>query len=182
MNLDRVGPGARVPDEFNVIVEIPLRGEPVKYEIDKQTGAMYVDRFLNTAMHYPCNYGYVPRTLSEDGDPLDVLLVCDVPLIPGAVIACRPVGVLAMTDEAGPDAKVLAVPADRLSGFHRHVTSPRDLPAPLLDQIAHFFAHYKDLEPAKWVRVDGWLDAQAARDLVLRALVRHNDAPVKPAF
>ncbi len=182
MALNNVPTGKNPPDDFNVIVEIPLRGEPVKYEVDKDSGAMFVDRFLNTAMHYPCNYGYIPHTLSDDGDPTDVLVVSDVPLIVGSVVRCRPVGMLDMTDEAGKDAKLLAVPVDKLCSMYRNIDSPRDFPDTMLDQIAHFFEHYKDLEPGKWVKVDGWLDATAAREEIIGSIKRYNDAPVKPAF
>jgi inorganic pyrophosphatase len=180
VNLDRVGPGDHLPDEFNVVIEIPLRGEPVKYELDKESGAMFVDRFLGTAMHYPCNYGYIPRTLSDDGDPVDVLVVTGVPLIPGSVITCRPVGVLHMTDEKGADLKVLAVPIDKLSSMYRDVASARDLPAALLDQIVHFFEHYKDLEPEKWVKVDGWHDVNSAREEINSARSRFLAEPQPP--
>lgn len=182
MALNDVPTGKNPPDDVNVIIEIPLRGEPVKYEVDKDTGAMFVDRFLNTAMHYPCNYGYIPHTLSDDGDPTDVLVVTGVPLIVGSVVRCRPIGMLDMTDEAGKDAKLLAVPVDKLDGMYRKVDSPRDLPDVLLDQIAHFFEHYKDLEAGKWVKVDGWRDASAARDEILGSIKRYEEAPVKPAF
>jgi inorganic pyrophosphatase len=182
MNLDRVEPGDKLPDEFNVIIEIPLRGEPVKYELDKESGAMFVDRFLGTAMHYPCNYGYVPRTLSADGDPVDVLVVAGVPLISGSVVPCRPVGALHMTDESGDDTKVLAVPIDKLSSMYRHVNSARDFPDALLDQITHFFEHYKDLETGKWVRIDGWRDASNAREEIISARERYLAQPEPPRF
>jgi len=127
MNLDRVTPGKNIPDEINVIIEIPAHSDPVKYEVDKETGAMFVDRFMNTAMHYPCNYGYVPHTLSEDGDPVDVLVITPIPLISGSVISCRPISMMKMTDESGPDAKVLAVPIDRLATHYRHIQTMQDL-------------------------------------------------------
>ena len=146
MNLDRVTSGKDVPNDINVIIEIPAHSDPVKYEVDKETGAMFVDRFMGTAMHYPCNYGYVPHTLSEDGDPVDVLVVTPIPLISGSVIRCRPVGVLQMSDESGKDAKVLAVPIDKLCSLYRKVQGINDLPEMLINQIAHFFEHYKDLE------------------------------------
>ncbi|MCB1914049.1 MAG: inorganic diphosphatase, partial [Rhodocyclaceae bacterium] len=152
MNLDRVGPGEIAPDEINVIIEIPAHSDPVKYEVDKETGAMFVDRFMNTAMFYPCNYGYVPHTLSDDGDPVDVLVVTPIPVISGSVIRCRPVAVLKMTDEAGSDAKVLAVPINKLCKLYKDADGPEHMPQQLLDQIAHFFAHYKDLEAGKWVK------------------------------
>lgn len=172
MALKQVPAGKKLPDEFNVIIEIPLRGDPVKYEVDKSTGAMFVDRFMNTAMHYPCNYGYIPETLSLDGDPVDVLVVTGVPLIPGSVVCCRAVGMLAMTDESGEDSKVLAVPVDKLSSMYSHVDTPHDFPTMLLNQITHFFEHYKDLEMGKWVKVDGWRDASAAREEIMTSYER----------
>lgn len=162
MKLDDVCPGKNAPREINVIIEIPMQSLPVKYEVDKKTGAMFVDRFLNVAMYYPCNYGYVPQTLADDGDPVDVLVVTPCPLISGSVITCRPVGMLQMTDEKGVDTKVLAVPLDDLTALYRDVKSYKDLPTNVLDQIAHFFEHYKDLEPSKWVKVDQWQGVEAA--------------------
>jgi inorganic pyrophosphatase len=182
MNLDRVPSGKDVPDNVNVIIEIPAHSDPVKYEVDKETGAMFVDRFMDTAMHYPCNYGYIPHTLSEDGDPVDVLVVTPVPLISGSVIQCRPISILKMTDEAGPDAKILAVPIDKLSTHYRSVRSLDDLPPELPASIAHFFAHYKDLEANKWVRVEGWDNMDAARMEILASIQRFKEAPVKPNF
>jgi inorganic pyrophosphatase len=182
MNLDRVGSGSNVPSEINVVVEIPARAEPVKYELDKVTGAMYVDRFMSTAMHYPCNYGYVPHTLSKDGDPVDVMVVTPYPLIPGSVIECRPVGVLKMTDESGDDAKVLAVPIDKLSRLYRQVRDFRDMPELLLDQIAHFFEHYKDLDEGKWVRVEGWGGVDEAKREIVESIRLYDEAPEKPNF
>jgi len=182
MILDRVPSGNDVPNEINVIIEIPAHADPVKYEVDKETGAMFVDRFMSTAMHYPCNYGYVPHTLSLDGDPVDVLVVTPVPLISGSVIACRPVGVLKMTDESGDDAKVLAVPIDKLCVSYRNSRDICDVPQMLLDQIAHFFEHYKDLDEGKWVRVDGWGDCDAAKKEILDSVKMYQDAPEKPAF
>jgi inorganic pyrophosphatase len=182
MNLDRVSTGKDVPNDINVIIEIPSHSDPVKYEVDKETGAMFVDRFMNTAMHYPCNYGYVPHTLSEDGDPVDVLVATPVPLISGSVIRCRPVGMLRMADEAGPDAKILAVPIDKLCMMYRHAREPEDMPAMLLDQIAHFFEHYKDLEPNKWVKTEGWADSDAARQEIMDSIERYQTAPEKPCF
>ena len=142
-----------------------MRADPIKYEVDKETGAVFVDRFMSTAMHYPCNYGYIPQTLSDDGDPCDVLVLSPVPLITGVVVRCRPIGMLKMDDEAGGDCKILAVPIDKLSSLYRDVKSPRDLPAITTQQIAHFFEHYKDLEPGKWVRVASWVErrTQGAR-------------------
>jgi inorganic pyrophosphatase len=182
MNLDRVTSGSDVPDNINVIIEIPSHSDPVKYEVDKATGAMFVDRFMNTAMHYPCNYGYIPHTLSEDGDPVDVLVVTPVPLISGSVIRCRPIGLLKMTDEAGPDSKLLAVPIDKLCTLYRAARAPGDMPPMLLSQIAHFFEHYKDLEPNKWVKVEGWSGVEDARKEILGGIDRFNSAKVKPCF
>lgn len=156
MSLDRVPAGNNLPEEFNVIVEIPMNADPVKYEVDKDSGAVFVDRFMLTAMHYPCNYGYIPQTISDDGDPVDVLVLAPFPIQIGAVIRCRSIGVLIMDDEAGGDAKVLAVPADKLYPPYRHIQKPEDLPAEELSRIQHFFEHYKDLEKGKWVKVKGW--------------------------
>jgi len=182
MALDRVPSGKDVPNEINVIIEIPAHADPVKYEVDKDTGAMFVDRFMSTAMHYPCNYGYVPHTLSKDGDPVDVMVVTPVPLISGSVIACRPVGVLKMTDESGDDAKVLAVPIDKLCVSFRNSQDICDVPQMLLDQIAHFFEHYKDLDEGKWVRVDGWGDVEAAKEEIMYSVNLYKEAPEKPAL
>ena len=182
MNLDRVDPGRNVPEDINVIIEIPAHSDPVKYEVDKTKGAMFVDRFLDTAMHYPCNYGYVPHTLSEDGDPVDVLVITPSPLITGTVIRCRPISVLSMTDESGPDAKILAVPVDSLSSRYHHVKILDDLPQQLLKQISHFFEHYKDMEENKWVKIEGWEDRETAHREILSSIERFNNAPVKPCF
>jgi inorganic pyrophosphatase len=182
MNLDRVGPGANVPNEINVVIEIPAHSDPVKYELDKNTGAMYVDRFMSTAMYYPCNYGYVPHTLSKDGDPVDVLVLTPHSLISGSVIKCRPVGVLQMTDESGDDAKILAVPIDKLCKSYRSVHDFRDLSGDVLNRIAHFFEHYKDLDEGKWVRVEGWGDIDEAKKEIIDSIAMYNDAPEKPNF
>ena len=182
MILDHVTPGRDIPDDINVIIEIPSHSDPVKYEVDKTTGAMFVDRFMNTAMHYPCNYGYVPHTLSDDGDPVDVLVLTPVPLITGSVVHCRPVGVLKMTDESGDDAKVLAVPVDKLCKVYRNVQDFRDLPGMVLEQIAHFFEHYKDLDEGKWVRVEGWAGIDEAKREILNSVEMYKNAPDKPAF
>ena len=163
MNLDRVTPGRDLPDDFNVIIEIPMNADPIKYEVDKETGALFVDRFMMTAMHYPCNYGYIPHTLSEDGDPADVLVITPFPVNVGAVIRCRPIGVLKMTDEAGGDAKLLAVPIDKILSIYTHWQKPEDMNDLRLQQIQHFFEHYKDLEPGKWVKISGWEGPEAAR-------------------
>lgn len=172
MNIDKIPAGKNVPDEINVIIEIPANSAPVKYEIDKDSGALLVDRFMATAMFYPANYGFVPNTLSEDGDPVDVLVPTPVPLVHGSVIRCRPVGVLRMTDESGVDAKILAVPVDKLSVLYRGVQEPSDLPELLLQQIAHFFENYKDLEKGKWVKVESWEGAAAAKAEVLASVER----------
>lgn len=182
MILDRVSPGTDVPNDVNVIIEIPANSDPVKYEVDKDTGAMFVDRFMSTAMHYPCNYGYVPHTLSDDGDPVDVLVVTPYPLISGSVVRCRPVGVLKMTDESGDDAKVLAVPITKLCSSFADVKSTDDMPRLLLDQIAHFFEHYKDLDEGKWVRVEGWGGLEDAKQEILSSVKMYNEAPEKPNF
>jgi inorganic pyrophosphatase len=182
LNLDRVSSGDNVPDNINVIIEIPSHSDPVKYEVDKDTGAMFVDRFMNTAMHYPCNYGYIPHTLSEDGDPVDVLVVTPIPLISGSVISCRPVGVLKMTDESGEDAKVLAVPITKLCGLYKNTNSINDLSPMLLKQISHFFEHYKDLEENKWVKIDGWAEADSAKTEIVDSINRFNALKEKPHF
>ena len=172
MSLDRVSAGRRVPDDLNVIIEIPMHAEPIKYEVDKDTGAVFVDRFMSTAMHYPCNYGYIPQTLSGDGDPVDVLVLSPVPLITGVVLRCRPVGMLRMEDDAGDDTKLLAVPIDKLTPLYRAVRTYRDVPQPTLAQITHFFEHYKDLEPKKWVKLIGWAGVRDARAEVMAGVKR----------
>ena len=163
MSLHNVTPGDGAPDAFNVIIEIPMNADPIKYEVDKDTGAMFVDRFMSTAMHYPCNYGYIPQTLSPDGDPVDVLVVTPFPLVPSIVVTCRPIGLLKMEDEAGGDAKLLAVPIDKILPIYRQWQQPSDIHEARLRQIEHFFEHYKDLEPGKWVKVSGWEGPDAAR-------------------
>lgn len=152
-----------IPDEVNVIIEIPAHSSPVKYEIDKTTGAMFVDRFISTPMFYPCNYGFVPETLADDGDPADVLVITPYPLIHDSVITARPIGVLRMTDEAGKDSKILAVPINKLCKSYQKIKSINDIEATLKDQIEHFFTYYKDLEEGKWVKIDGWGDASEAK-------------------
>lgn len=182
MSLNNVPSGKSLPDDFNVIIEIPMHGEPVKYEVDKDSGAIFVDRFMNTAMHYPCNYGYIPHTLCGDGDPADVLVVTPIPLQTGVVVRCRPLGVLKMTDEGGQDAKLLAVPVDKLCSLYREVKSYEDLPPITIRQIQHFFEHYKDLEPNKWVKIDGWFGVEEARKEIMDSVKNYQDAAVKPAF
>ncbi|SRR5258706_1528549 len=182
MNLDRVTAGRDLPNDFNVVIEIPMNGDPIKYELNKETGALFVDRFMSTAMFYPCNYGYIPKTLSEDGDPVDVLVITPVPLISGVVVRCRPVGVLKMTDEAGGDEKLLAVPVDKLINIYRHIQSPRDLPELTLSRISHFFEHYKDLEQGKWVKVEGWFGADDAKKAIMDGVARFDAAAEKPRY
>ncbi|MDL5032172.1 inorganic diphosphatase [Pelomonas sp. APW6] len=163
MSLHNVTPGPKAPEQFNVIIEIPMNADPIKYEVDKETGALFVDRFMTTAMHYPCNYGYIPQTLSDDGDPVDVLVVTPFPLTPGVVVTCRPIGVLMMDDEAGGDAKLLAVPTTKILPLYDRWHSPEDVNPMRLNSIQHFFEHYKDLEPGKWVKVKGWQGPEAAK-------------------
>jgi inorganic pyrophosphatase len=182
MNLDRVDSGRDIPNDFNVIVEIPMRADPIKYEVDKETGALFVDRFMMTAMHYPCNYGYVPHTIADDGDPVDVLVITPYPLTVGAVIRCRPVGVLKMQDEAGGDSKLVAVPIDKILPIYKHWRRPEDLQPERLMQIQHFFEHYKDLEPGKWVKVLGWGGPEEAGAEIIDGMARFKAAKVKPHF
>ena len=179
MSLDLVTAGTQVPDDVNVVIEIPMDAEPVKYEVDKATGAIFVDRVLTTPMRYPCNYGYVPHTLSGDGDPVDVLVVMPLPLVPGCVIRCRPIGMLAMKDEAGEDTKVIAVPIDKVFPAYRHVKAVRGLPPLTLERIQHFFEHYKDLEKGKWVKVKGWRGAAAAKKEIVEGVRRFSRLPPK---
>jgi inorganic pyrophosphatase len=166
MDIQKISIGSNPPDEVNVIIEIPMGGHPVKYEIDKVSGAMFVDRFLHTSMIYPSNYGFIPHTLSADGDPVDAIVVCQMPVVPGAVIRSRPVGVLLMEDEAGMDEKVLMVPVDKLHPFYSRIENYKDIPTILCEQIAHFFQHYKDLEKGKWVKIVRWGDAQEAKQVI----------------
>ena len=182
MSLQQVPAGRNLPDEINVIIEVPMNSPAIKYEIDKKSGAIFVDRMLKTAMYYPCNYGYVPHSLCGDGDPLDVLVVLPLPLVPGTVIQCRPVGVLQMKDEAGEDAKILAVPISDVTGIYRDIVSFEDMDKLLLDQIEHFFEHYKDLEPNKWVRTGEWEDVNVARKEITDAIECYQSVPVKPNF
>lgn len=172
MDLNTITPGKNAPDEVNVIIENPMGGDPVKYELDKETGAMFVDRFLHTAMYYPGNYGFVPKTLSQDGDPVDVLVIGVVPVMPGAVMPVRPVAVLIMEDDKGMDEKIIAVPAARLHPYHDNVENVDQIRPILKDQIEHFFTHYKDLEKGKWSKVLGWGDAAKARALIQEGIDR----------
>ncbi len=172
MNLNEIPIGINPPYDFNVVIEIPLGGAPVKYEIDKKSGALFVDRILHTAMFYPGNYGFIPHTLSEDGDPADVIVVNQVPVIPGCVIRCRPIGALMMEDEKGKDEKIIAVPVDELNPFHSDVKCVSGLPKNLTEQISHFFEHYKDLEKSKWVKISGWLNVDDTIGVINEAIER----------
>ena len=170
MSLSNVPAGKDVPNDFNVIIEIPMRGEPIKFEVDKESGAIFVDRFMGTSMHYPCNYGYIPQTLSEDGDPTDVLVITPIPLQPGVVIRCRAIGVLMMEDESGMDEKILAVPTTKLDPYFANIKSYKDLPEVLINRIKHFFESYKALEKGKWVKVGGWEDEISAKKIIQEGL------------
>lgn len=173
MIIDKVPAGKDVPDNINVIIEIPALSTPVKYELDKESGALYVDRFLSTPMFYPANYGFIPHTLAEDGDPTDVLVITPTPLMHGAVVPARPVGMLRMSDESGIDAKIVAVPAHKLSSGYRDVENYTDLPSLLIRQIQHFFERYKELDADKWVKVEGWSDADGAKQEILDSIKRY---------
>ncbi len=173
MSLNNVPSGKSLPDDFNVIIEISANSDPIKYEVDKDSGAVFVDRFMGTAMHYPCNYGYINNTIAGDGDPVDVLVVTPFSLPPGVVIRCRPLGMLAMEDEGGQDAKLLAVPVSKLTPLYNNVKTYEDMPELLCKQIAHFFEHYKDLEPGKWVKVVGWQGIEAAQKEVMEGVARY---------
>ncbi len=176
MNLNAITIGAKAPQEVNVVIEVPIGGEPIKYEMDKESGALVVDRFLYTSMRYPGNYGFIPHTLSDDGDPCDVIVANTRAIIPGAVMSCRIVGVLHMEDEGGGDEKLIAVPAPKLTKRYAKVENYTDLPEITLHQIEHFFAHYKDLEPNKWVKIIGWGDAAEAHKMVLQGIERAKKA------
>ena len=179
MGLENLPAGKQLPDDFNVVIEIPSHQQPIKYEFDKDSSMIVVDRFLGTSMSYPCEYGFIPHTLSEDGDPVDVLVVTPFSLIPGAVVRCRPVGMLRMTDESGKDAKILAVPVTKLTSIYQDVQKPEDLGKQLLNQIEHFFTHYKDLEPGKWVKVDGWEGLESARSEIMASVTRYQESKKK---
>ena len=170
MGFEQVSAGKDVPNDINVIIEISAQGDPIKFEVDKDSGAVFVDRFMGTTMRYPINYGYVPHTVAGDGDPVDVLVVTPFPLQPGVVIRARPVGVLKMEDEGGVDAKVVAVPVSKLTPLYDKVQSVEDLPELLMKQTVHFFEHYKDLEPGKWVKVTGWGTVEDARQEILNGI------------
>jgi len=177
MRIDAISIGNNPPDDVNVIIEVPIGGEPIKYELDKEAGTLVVDRFLHTPMRYPGNYGFVPHTLSLDGDPIDVLVANTRPIVPGAVINVRPVGVLRMEDESGGDEKIIAVPSAKLTKRYLGVSNYTDLPEITREQIQHFFEHYKDLEPGKWVKTAGWGDAAQARRLIVEAIARAGKPP-----
>ncbi len=176
MNLDAIPIGKNPPDDVNVVIEVPIGGEPIKYEMNKEAGALFVDRFLYTPMRYPGNYGFIPHTLSDDGDPCDVLVANTRPLIAGSYINVRPIGVLRMTDEAGGDEKIIAVPSPKLTKRYENVVNYTDMPEITWKQIEHFFLHYKDLEPGKWVKFAGWGDAAEAKRLILEAIERAKTA------
>ena len=184
MGLDLVPTGKNPPDEINVIIEIPKDADPVKYEVDKASGAIFVDRILSTPMRYPCNYGYIPHTVCGDGDPADVLVILPLPLIPGSVIRCRPVGVLKMSDEAGSDEKILAVPVDKVFAGYAHIADIAQVSGHWLERIGHFFEHYKDLEKGKWVKVEGWCGADEAKRIIVESINRYDGTPEadKPHF
>jgi inorganic pyrophosphatase len=178
MMFEKVKPGNNLPSDFNVIIEISAYSHPVKYEVNKESGVLFVDRFMPTLMPYPCNYGYVPKTLCQDGDPLDVLVMTPFPLFNGSVIRCRPIGLLTMTDEAGEDSKLFAVPIDKVCTIYSHIRSYRDVNDTILQGITHFFEHYKDLEPGKWVKIGGWKDVEAASIEIMKSVERYKEALV----
>ena len=173
MRIDAISSGNNPPEDINVIIEVPVGGEPIKYEMDKEAGTLFVDRFLYTPMRYPGNYGFIPHTLSEDGDPCDVLVANTRPLVPGSYIAVRPIGVMLMEDEGGGDEKIIAVPVPKLTKRYENVHNYTDLPQITLDQIQHFFEHYKDLEPGKWVKIGGWQNVDVAKTLIIEAIERY---------
>jgi inorganic pyrophosphatase len=175
VDISKIPVGENVPWDVNVIVEVPVGTEPVKYELDKESGALYVDRIMHTSMRYPCNYGFIPHTLADDGDPVDVLIANNTPIMPGAVVRCRPIGVLVMEDEAGMDEKLLMVPVDQLNPFYSKVASYEELPEVYLERIRHFFEHYKDLEKGKWVKIKGWGSAEDAAALVESGVKAYKD-------
>jgi inorganic pyrophosphatase len=176
MSLDQVSPGKKLPESFNVIIEISMNADPIKYEVDKESGAIFVDRFMGTAMHYPTNYGYVPQTIAGDGDPVDVLVMTPFPLPPGVVVPCRAIGILMMEDEGGLDGKVLAVPTEKILPMYAKIQSLDDLHELQLQQIAHFFERYKDLEKGKWVKVKGWEGKDAAHKEIVDGVANYNKA------
>lgn len=175
MNLEKIKIGEDVPNHVNVVIEVPMNARnPIKYEIDKKSSAIFVDRFIATPMYYPCNYGFIPHTLSEDGDPIDVLVISDYPVIPGSIIESKPIGVLMMEDEKGKDEKIIAVPVKKLNSIYSEMESKDDIPQALLNKILHFFERYKDLEKGKWVKINGFEDVEKAKELILDAVARNN--------
>lgn len=174
MNIKSISTGKKVPDEVNVLIENSANALPVKYELDKESGCLFVDRFVATPMHYPCNYGFIPNTLSDDGDPIDVLVPTEYPIIPGAVIPCKPIGVLIMEDEKGMDEKVIAVPTVKMNSEYSRIDELKDLPEILMNKIKHFFEHYKELEKGKWVKVSDFKDSKVAKQKILEAVERYN--------
>lgn len=182
MSFAKVAPGINLPDVINVVIEIPAFSDPVKYEVDKYSGALTVDRFMGTAMQYPSNYGYIPHTLSEDGDPVDVMVITPAPLLSGCVVKCRPIGVLQMIDEAGADPKLLAVPVPELTPYYNHVVSYRDIQPDKLAKISHFFEHYKDLEDGKWVKLIGWAGVEDAKKEIADSISRYHELIAEPAL
>lgn len=175
MNLEKISVGEKAPDYVNVVIEVPMNADPVKYELDKESGAIMVDRFIATPMYYPCNYGFIPHTLSADGDPADVLVVSDYPIVPNAVIAVKPIGVLIMEDEKGMDEKIIAVPAKKLNSVYEEVEEIDQLPQGLVNRIKHFFEHYKDLEKGKWVKIKGYENSQSAKKIIAEAIDRASE-------
>ena len=182
MRIEAIASGKNPPDDVNVIIEVPIGGEPIKYEMDKEAGTLVVDRFLYTAMRYPGNYGFIPHTLSGDGDPCDVLVANTRAIVPGAVMSVRPVGVLLMEDEAGGDEKIIAVPSSKLTQRYDKIRNVSDLPDITVQQIQHFFEHYKDLEKGKWVKLEGWGNAAEAKQVLVDAMKRYEDSADKPNF
>lgn len=178
MDLNQIEAGKDLPNDINVVIEIPTQGQPVKYEMDKDSGALVVDRFMAVAMFYPCNYGFIPNTESEDNDPVDVLVITPVPLLPGSVVRSRPIGMLKMTDEAGVDAKILAVPVSKLCTQSERFQGPEDVPKELLDSIKHFFERYKELEKGKWVKVEGWVGAEEAKAEIVASYKRYQKSKI----
>jgi inorganic pyrophosphatase len=176
MNLSELPVGQNVPHDVNVVIEISALSNPIKYEVDKKSGMLMVDRFVNTCMHYPCDYGFIPHTLADDGDPVDVLVVAPFALAPGVVIRCRPIGMLRMTDESGEDTKILAVPVNKLSTRYQDIQKPEDLGLDFIASIEHFFQHYKDLEKGKWVKTNGWANAEAAFAEILAGVKQYSPA------
>jgi len=182
MSMKNLTAGKDVPNDINVVIEISSNSDPIKYEVDKATGMLMVDRFVATSMYYPCEYGFIPNTLSEDGDPADVLVVSPFSLKPGSVIRCRPIGMLRMTDESGIDAKILAVPHEKLTPKYKDIKEPQDFGDEFLQKIEHFFTHYKDLEKGKWVKTEGWADSKTAKAEILSSVERFDKETKEPSL